>query len=125
MPLTRPIVLGRNGTGGNETFDLLEPVVGGAIYLASTATAQLPYTLAVKHSKKTVKGVGVIDNHLVQVKRTILGADNVSREMIVNWTVQLPRDLGATANQIEDTLGMPGALVYIDAERAAILLGFS
>lgn len=125
MPLTRPIVLGRNGTGGNETFDLLKTLPDGALYLASTATAQLPYTFGIRHSFQTVKGVGVVDNHLLQVKRSILGADDVVREMVVNWTARIPRDLNATANQIEDTLGMPGALIYIDAERSAVLLGFA
>lgn len=126
MPITRPIVLANVVGGGNETFNFLHELPDGARYLAASATdPSLPWLLNIRHSNQNVKGVGIVDQHLVQSVRSVLCADGVIRSMVGNNTVRVPRDAAFTATIKANTLGVTGSLWYLTDERAALFLNFS
>lgn len=126
MPLTSPIVLTKIVSTGNETFHPVKNLPDGRIFLAASVTdAAQPWSMKILHSKQTKSGIGVVDRHLVQCTRTVKGADNVYRTMVVNTTVELPQDAAFTTAIVGDTIGMTGGLWALTNERAALLLGFS
>lgn len=124
MPLTRPIVLAKIVSAGNENFNLLGPIPGGHRYLADSHTSAAPYSFDIKHQTQKTS-TGLVDRRNILVSRSVLCADGVYRRVTCNHTITVPQDSAFTAAILGDTIGMSGGLWYISGERAALLLGYS
>lgn len=125
MPVTRPIVLAKQGTGGNATFNLLKTLSDGSQYLEDASTTAAPWFMTIRHSSSVHKQYGTVDQHLVQNIRWILTASGVLMPLITNLTIRLPRDAAFTYNIQSDSACMPGKLIDDNEERVAVLLGYS
>lgn len=94
-----------NAAAVSKTFVLVNQGTSNSIRLDNGTTNVAPRRMLISHANNTLSGVGIVqDRHLLSFQHTKINAAGKPVSLILNRTLQYPRDPIFTAGDVADLI---------------------